>query len=217
MSNRYKIGYIDEKPEQVTIFKHALQDFEIDVIGYDIIQGMSLDDILEQAYSSNIDLLMIDFLLTDNGILNFNGDAIERKFNALKPGFPHIIFTSEEADAFDSVDNPNIIYEKEKATNPETVKKFADTLKKIVENYRKYISTRKEKISILLEKGESIGLSAQEKHDLINLQNELLSLDKKKQDEVPNQLLFEDRIENLSRTKKEAEAFLQNLLQQRKK
>ena len=72
MSNRYKIGYIDEKPEQVTIFKHALQDFEIDVIGYDIIQGMSLDDILEQAYSSNIDLLMIDFLLTDNGILNFN-------------------------------------------------------------------------------------------------------------------------------------------------
>ena len=119
--------------------------------------------------------------------------------------FPHIIFTSEEADAFDSVDNPNIIYEKEKATNPETVKKFADTLKKIVENYRKYISTRKEKISILLEKGESIGLSAQEKHDLINLQNELLSLDKKKQDEVPNQLLFEDKIEDLSRTKKEAE------------
>ena len=76
---------------------------------------------------------------------------------------------------------------------------------------------RKEKISILLEKGESIGLSAQEKHDLINLQNELLSLDKKKQDEVPNQLLFEDKIEDLSRTKKEAEAFLQNLLEQRKK
>ena len=81
MNTRYKIGYIDENPNQVTTFKYALQDYEIDVLGYHIKQGMSLDEILEQAYSSNIDLLMIDYLLTDKGILNFNGDEIERRFN----------------------------------------------------------------------------------------------------------------------------------------
>lgn len=214
---RYKIGYIDEDPNQVMTFTYALKDYDIDITGYNIEQGTSLEDILSQAYSSDIDLLMIDYFLTDKGKLTFNGDKIERKFSELKPGFPHIVFTSRESDAFDAVDDPKIIYEKEMATNPEKINKFAEILKKIIENYRKYIKVRKDKIVLLLEKGENIGLDAKEKNELITLQNELLALDKTKYDEVPKQLLFEDKLEDLSKTKRDAEAFLQTLIEQSKK
>ena len=216
MNSRYKIGYIDEDPNQVATFKYALQDYEIDVIGYDIKKGMSQEDILEQAYSSDIDLLMIDFLLTDKGILNFNGDEIERRFNVLKPGFPHIIFTSQEGDAFDSVDNPNIIYDKEMAINPDKINRFAETLKKIIENYRNYIKKRKEIIGSLLEKGHKEGLNAKEKDELLKLQYELNALDKTKPSEVPEQLLLENSISDLSKTKKEAEAFLKSIIEKGK-
>jgi spermidine synthase len=88
----------------------------------------------------------------------------------------------------------------------------------VVELATKYFGLGKyNNVSIVIDDAFEFVLKSKEKHDLINLQNELLSLDKKKQDEVPNQLLFEDKIEDLSRTKKEAEAFLQNLLEQRKK
>ena len=217
MNERYKIGYIDEDPNQVVNFKYALKNFEIDIIGFDIKHGMSLENILELAYSSNIDLLMIDFLLTDKGILNFNGDEIERRFNMLKPGFPHIIFTSEEPEAFNFVDDPNIIYDKEMATNPNTVKKFADTLKKIIENYRRHINIRKEKIAYLLEKGDKEILSPVEEDTLISLQRELRDLDKTKPKEIPEKLLSYERLNDLSETRKKAERYLQLLIEQNKK
>ncbi len=130
MEKRYKIGYIDEDVNQVTIFTRALKEYSIDVIGYEIHQGMTEESILELVYNSDIDLLMIDFYLKDKGILTFNGDELARRFREVKSRFPMIIFTSNENDAFDEVDDPNIIYNKDMVLEDGKIERFAQTLYK---------------------------------------------------------------------------------------
>lgn len=211
----YKIGYIDENPHQVKKFARALKEHGFIVIGYDIIKGMPIEDLIEQVYQSDVDLLMIDYFLKDKGILTFNGDEIERRYNEIKPKFPHIIFTSNEEDAFKDVDNPNIIYEKEMVTD-DRVNRFSEILKKNIETYRSYIENRKTVIEELLLKGEDKGLNASEKDQLLRIQMELNSLDTKNKNEVPLQLISNQKLEDISKTRKEAQEFLQSLIDKKK-
>ena len=68
--------------------------FEIEIIGYDFHQGMTLDELMSQVYESDIDLLMIDYKLNETNQVTFNGEAVESDFYDKKPLFPHIIFTN---------------------------------------------------------------------------------------------------------------------------
>jgi hypothetical protein len=205
---KYKIGYIDEDSTQVTRYEMRLRPY-FDVIGFEITPGLELKDLLIQVYNSDIDLLMIDYLMNDKGVITYNGDEVAREFEEIKPRFPTIIFTNRGSDAFPQVDNPNMIYEKSKVK--EDVKHFADILDKNILAYKKYIEKRKNIINELLLKGEKDGLSSDEKHILLQTQIELINLDKWS-NEVPFQLLDDKRLENLSKTTKEAEEFLESIL-----
>lgn len=211
----YKIGYIDENPHQIKKFTRALKEYGFTVVGYNIKKGMPIEELIEQVYSSDIDLLMIDYFLKDKGILTFNGDEIERRYNEIKPNFPHIIFTSNEEDAFNEVDNPNIVYEKEMVTD-ERVNRFSEILKKSIETYRSYTEKRKTVIEELIIKGEKDGLNSKEQNTLLSNQRELLDLDKIKTQEVPEKLISIEKLEDLSKTRKDAEIFLQSLIQKSK-
>lgn len=85
MGTNYKIGYIDEDINQVKLYRRKLRDFGFEVIGYDFSKGMSLKELMEQVYSSDIDLLMIDFRLKEGNIVAFNGDEVEREIYEKKP------------------------------------------------------------------------------------------------------------------------------------
>jgi hypothetical protein len=61
---KYKIGYIDEDPAQFKKYERDLREY-FDVVGYDIKQGLPLDDLINQVYQSDIDLLMVDYLMVD--------------------------------------------------------------------------------------------------------------------------------------------------------
>src|SRR5215831_18286198 len=113
---KYRIGYIDEDPRQVVKYEKDLREY-FDVRGYDIPKGLPLDDLLQQVYQSDIDLLMIDYLMVDKGILTYNGDEVARAFEEIKPRFPIIIFTNEENQAFPHVDNPLNICDKAEVRN----------------------------------------------------------------------------------------------------
>lgn len=208
---KYKIGYIDEDPVQVTRYERKLRDY-FDVVTYNIQKGTELNDLLMQVYNSDIDLLMIDYLMVDKGILTFNGDEVARQYEEIKPRFPVIIFTNEEAQAFPQVDNPNIIYDKSLATTD--INRLVEILNKNIQAYKIYIEKRQDIIGDLLMKGErGEGLSSEEKHILLQNQIELINLDKKS-NEIPFQLLDEKKLEDLSKTTKEAEKFLESLLKQ---
>ncbi|PKB15113.1 hypothetical protein [Flavobacterium sp. 5] len=208
---KYKIGYIDEDSTQVVKIEMKLRAY-FDVIGFDITPGLELNNLLKQVYDSDIDLLMVDYLMVDKGILTFNGDEVIRAFEEIKPRFPMIIFTNEESQAFPQVDNPNIIYDKSLINSD--ILHFVEILKKNILAHKNYIEKRKNIISDLLLKGENEGLSSEEKHILLQTQSELINLDKWS-NEVPFQLLDDKRLENLSKTTKEAEEFLESILKKK--
>ncbi len=210
---KYKIGYIDEDTTQFNKYERELRE-HFDVVGYKITQGLPLVDLIEQVYQSDIDLLMVDYLMVDKGILIYNGDEVARAYEEIKPRFPIIIFTNEENQAFPHVDNPfNICDKAEVKDDP---KKFVTKLTKLIEQYKGFISKRKDLINQLLDKGEKEGLSSEDKHELLQAQLELNNLDKRSV-EVPLQLLTDKRLEDLSKTTKDAEAFLESLIKKNKK
>lgn len=210
---RYKVGYIDEDPTQFKKYERELREF-FDVIGYEISKGLPLDDLINQVYQSDIDLLLVDYLLVEKGVLVYNGDKVARAFEEIKPRFPIIIFTNEENQAFPQVDNPFNICDK--AEVKDNINKFVSKLTKLIERYKGFVSKRKDLINQLLDKGEKEGLSSEEKHELLQAQLELNNLDKRSA-EVPLQLLTDKKLEDLSKTTKDAEAFLESLIKKKKK
>lgn len=207
MHARYKIGFIDEDPIQVKKYKRELRD-EFDIIGYKITKGLPLKDLLDQIYDSDVDLLMVDFLMANRGVVNYNGDKVIREFEEIKPRFPMIIFTNEEKQARPKVDNPNIIYDKAKALNEPAL--FHEILRKNIELYVDYKDKRKSIIERLTKKATKKALSAKEKHQFRQAEFELKNLDKRAV-EVPIHLLDLEKIDDLDKTVKEAEDFLASL------
>lgn len=209
---KYKIGYVDEDPIQVKKYQRLLGN-KFDVQGYEIPRGLSKKKLLDQIYNSEIDLLLVDYLMTERGQLTYNGDVIARDFEKMKPRFPILIFTSHADDAFPAVDNPNIMYEK---ANASKMDHFAEILIKNIKVYRKFITEKKKNIDTLISKSRKKKLNAKETQDLFNEQIELQMLDKQS-GEAPFQLLHPENINALSKTADKAEAFIKSLTKKKKK
>jgi hypothetical protein len=222
MSIQYRIGYIDEDINQVKLYTRKLRDFGFEVIGYDFHKGMTLDELMKQVFSSEIDLLMIDYRLNESNIIPFNGDAVEREIYEKKPLFPHIILTNKADQAEPAVDDLKIIFDKEVVfpsdngdTNRQT-KRFIETLTKSIEQYKRHIDKHKHIISELLEKEQKESLSADEKNLLLMTQRELLSLDKMRISEIPESLTSIDSLDKISKARNDAEDYINSLLEKGK-
>ncbi|TSJ38967.1 hypothetical protein [Fluviicola chungangensis] len=213
MDTTYTIGYVDENEAQVQLFQRRLKPYGLNVIGYKIPRGTEFDNLMNQIYESEIDLLMIDYKLSDKGIVTFNGDKIESEFYEKKPLFPHIIFTSRVPDAEDFVEDWKIIFDKDDVTRDnDSLQRFVTTLKKSIEQYKSHIQKKKDTIKTLLEKGEREGLTSIEKDLLLKNQRDLQGLDRTKNNELPEQLISLDQLENISKVRREAEEFLKSLI-----
>lgn len=219
MKTKYTIGYIDENPNEVNTYARRLRPFGFNVIGFEFTKGMSFNELMTQVYDANdIDLLMIDFNLKGSNIVAFDGDKVESDFYDKKPRFPHIIFTSDTEYAEGFVEDLKIIFDKEDVfEDEETIQKFVTMLEKSILQYRNHIDKKKTLISELLIKGEEEGLNSSEQDSLISLQRELSDLDKTKKKEIPEKLISFEKLDDLSKTRKEAEAFLQSLIEKSKK
>lgn len=224
MVTTYNIGYIDEDINQVDKYRRRFEEFGFNIIGYNFFQGMTLDQLMDQVYESDIDLLMIDYKLDESNKVTFNGEKVEEELYDKKPLFPHIIFTNKRDDAENHVEDWKIIFEKDEIPNKndeiydeDRTERFIKTLTNSITKYKKRIENIKFQISELLEQGESVGLNAAEKSKLIDLQENLSILDKTRKSEVPKQFISHQTLENLSKSRKEAEAFLESLIKNNKK
>ncbi len=213
---RYRIGYIDENDSEVKTFQRKLRDYQIEVVGYEFTQGMTKEELLAQVYSSNIDLLLIDYKLKGQ-MVTFNGEEIENDIYENKPLFPYIIFTSYPPQAEDYIEDWKSIYDKQELFSDDTIKNghFVNTLIKSIEQYKSHIQKKKAAISELLEKGNKSGLNASEKDRLLSIQRDLQNLDKTIVKEVPEQMASYQRVEDLSKARKDAEQFLKSLTEKK--
>lgn len=219
MGTNYKIGYIDENLTEVKTYKRKLKKYGFDVIGYDFVKGMTPEALMEQVYSSDIDLLMIDFKLKDSNKVTFNGDVIEHLIYNTKPLFPHVIFTSDKTLAEATIEDWKILFDKttifpdddDHEENEET-KRFIKILGQSIEQYKRYISVRKARLSELLQKGDKEGLSVAEKDEALSLQDELKTLDQSSRNEIPKYMVSVKTLDDLAESRKKAEEFLQSLI-----
>lgn len=222
METKYRIGYVDEDVKQVRKYQRRFRKFGFEVVGYDFTQGMTIDELMEQVYNSNIDLLMIDYKLDESNLVVFNGEAVESAIYDAKPLFPHIIFTNKKDDAEPHVEDWKIIFDKDEIfsegeEDEKKIQHFIITLERSIEQYRKHIERRKIDISNLLEKGKNQKLNPDEKHNLLKLQKELKVLDPVNKIEVPEYLLLSENLSEVEDLKNEAEEFLKNLIEKKKK
>lgn len=222
MVAKYKIGYVDEDVKQVKKYQRRFRGFGFEVVGYEFTKEMTVDNLMEQVYDSNIDLLMIDYKLDESNLVVFNGEAVESAIYDAKPLFPHIIFTNKKDDAEPHVEDWKIIFDKdeifsEDEEDDKKVQHFITTLERSIEQYRKHIQRRKNDISNLLEKGKIQKLNPDEKHNLLKLQKELKVLDPSYEVEVPEYLLLSENLSDVEDLKNEAEEFLKILIEKKKK
>ncbi len=217
MKAKYTIGYIDEDDSQVKTYRRKLKNYGFDVIGYKFTKGMTLDGLMNQVYKSAIDLLMIDYKLNDTNVVSFNGEEVESEIYETKPKFPHIIFTNKVDQAEPFIEDWKIIFDKDVVFEDEiSIERFVKVLEKSIEQYRNYVAKKKRLIGNLLDKEASGGLNAKEKDTLLLAQEELFIMDKSRVREAPMQLISFEKLEGLSKTRKEAEDFLKSLIEKNK-
>ena len=221
MEAKYKIGYIDEDIKQVKKYSRRLKDLGFEVIGYDFYQGMSLEELMSQVYESDIDLLMIDYKLNESNIVAFNGDEVESEFYDKRPLFPHIIFTNKVEQAEPFLEYWKILFDKENifsedGNDEQSVKRFVTILTKSIEQYKNHIEKKKDKISILLSKINSAEFSSVDENELINLQKELMNLDKTFVQEIPEKMISYEKLDKITNLRVESEKFLDDLIKKKK-
>jgi len=209
---KYTIGFVDEDPQEIRRYANRLEPVGFKIIDYDIKKGLQLDELLDRIYNSEIDMVMVDFLLNERGVLGFNGDRVIREFKKIKPDFPMIIFTSKDRQAYPAVDDVNLIYDKARIRDDDAeLQRFITILSKNIEKYRNDIKQREDRIKELIAKREDgEELDSQEKSELYRLQFELSNLDQRTK-ETPDQLLVDLKLDQLSTTADEAAELLRNL------
>ena len=90
-----RIGYIDEDEAQQNSFYHALKEY-FDVVIFEITKETNKANLVEDVFKSALDVLVLDFRLDENGLLDFNANEIIEEIQKRNLYYPLIVFTSDE-------------------------------------------------------------------------------------------------------------------------
>lgn len=178
---KYIIGYIDEKEGERTDFANIITEEDMfDVHIFDVNQDTSLDVLVDEILDSNINCIVVDFHLSDNGV-QFEGNEIIERIHKIKPYFPKIIYTAKEDKVIPVVEN-EILYminDKSIKGDPDRSKNFRHKLKALIDNYNEDISKATETINALKSKKRETKLTIEEENELFIARNHLMSIDKR--------------------------------------
>ena len=162
--SKYRIGYLDDDEGQSLTFHGMFKD-EFSVNNIEIDNVSSPSDIVSEIVKNDLELIVLDFRL-DSGGKSFNADELLKEIKKWNPYFPVLILTSHEIDAFQQLDDVNIINSKDdlnriiKGSNLFTLK-IEEMIKKY--KYKKEFALKK--LEELVEKKREIGLSMEEEEE----------------------------------------------------
>jgi hypothetical protein len=164
---KYKIGFIDEAPEWIQQFKRfANGNFNVE--SFALSENTTLDNLVEEIRSRNLDCLVVDFELKESELLQFNGDEIVEKIREKTPHFPLFIITNkDEIDVLNQVEDNDIVYDKDLLTNDKK-ETFILRINNKIENYYKKIEYANQKIERLIQLKTERALIPMEEEQLSN-------------------------------------------------
>ena len=146
--NKYTIGFIDEAAEWVQQFKRFADDnFEVE--SFVLSENTTLDSLVNEIRSKNLDCVIVDFELKESELLQFNGDEIVDRIRERTPYFPLFIITNkDEMDVLNQVEDNDIVYDKDLLTSDKK-EPFILRIKNKIESYYAKIESANREIERL--------------------------------------------------------------------
>jgi len=162
---KYCIGYLDDDKGQINNFYHLFKnEFDLKILNIDNISEPL--DIINEIIENKLELIILDFRLDSNG-KNFNADELIKIIKNWNLYFPVLILTIHETEAFQQLDDVNIVNSKD-----DLEKKAALFILKIEENIKSYKHKKEfsvNRLKELLDKKERKSLSFDEEEEYFNI------------------------------------------------
>ncbi|MFP9097759.1 hypothetical protein ACLI09_01790 [Flavobacterium sp. RHBU_24] len=214
---KYRLAYIDEQETSLSNFySHFNSEYELIMIKVD--KDSTIDSILEECFENEVDAIVTDYKLEEEGDVNFNGDKLFNTIKSKHPHFPVIMLTSWEPDAIDHMENVHLIYNKDilDGKNSDEFTIFKSKINSTIRNYYKKIEDTNNRIGELVDKRNSSSLEIPEEEELTKLYilNDELHPDGK---EIPANLIQKESITQLNDFVSEAKEILEELKKINKK
>jgi hypothetical protein len=213
----YKIAHIDESAQSISNFYHSFKsDFEI--VKIQVKEGSTIDSIINLAFENEIDAIVVDYMLDEEGDVDFNGNLIFEQIRLFKPHFPIVMLTSHEPQAIDHMEDVHIIYSKDilDGESEEELQIFKSKIKSNITNYYKKIDDTNKKIEELVEKRNNGSLEILEEEQLSKLFILFDELNPKGKD-LPSHFIQRESITQLNEFVAEAKEILGELKKINKK
>jgi len=167
---KYKVAYIDESDAWLnTVYQTLKTDFKVYRIKVDA--GSSVEKIVAELFQSELDAIITDYLLEEEGDVSFNGNKIVEEIRSMKPHFPIIMLTSHEPQAISHMDDVHIIYGKNilDGESEDELELFKTKIKSNISTYYSKIEDTQKRIEALVKKQNETGLEMSEEEELTKL------------------------------------------------
>lgn len=207
----FRLGYLDDdKGIRTTFARQFENDFKI-VMFQDMDKISSLEDLLNALEEEHLDALAVDYLLSGNGLLPYNGDEVVSFLEEHKKFFPVFMVTSHVVDALDKMNDVFLVNDKEDLSVENLRLNLIDKVKKAVESYHRRVDSIEDKARRLEDKQKSeVGLTNEEEQLLLKLHMELNSIDSKA-NPVSAELLQTTSLKNLAELVKNSRTLLDSI------
>lgn len=173
-----RLGYLDEKKgNRNTFYRIFKKDFEVVMLD-DFAKVFTLDMLLQEIERLEIEVLAVDYKLSESGDVEYDGDQVLETINERKRYFPVFLMTSYVDAAIKRVNNTFLVNDKEGLNNQETVELLKEQIKGSVESYHRIVAKIERRVKELEAKQDSAdGLSKEEETELLNLHVEMSKID----------------------------------------
>lgn len=207
----FRLGYLDDDKGIRTTFARQFGNYFEIVMFQDMNKISSLEDLLNALEEEHLDALAVDYLLSGNGLLPYNGDEVVSFLEEHKKFFPVFMVTSHVGDALDKMNDVFLVNDKEDLSVENLRLNLIDKVKKAIESYHRRVDSIEDKARGLEDKQKSeVGLTNEEEQLLLKLHMELNSIDSKA-NPVSAELLQTSSLKNLAELVKNSRTLLDSI------
>ena len=201
----YKIGYIDDHPDQYENYRKKIKRRfpDIDLILFDGCK--TKEEFLERIYKEQVDVMLIDYKMA--GTFSFDGSTLINYINDQVRDLCFILTGVEQDKVADGLVAERNRYSKTifdtEGDDEEKLKKFFDFINVLIESanvFRTRREQKKEEYKVLYEKRKKETLSLKEEEEYLRLYKVLSSYGMI--EELPKEVLtidFEEKLDHLLR------------------
>jgi len=167
---KYRIAYIDENDGWLNTFYQTFKS-EFEVLKIKVNSESTIASIIDEVFNSEADCVITDYLLEEEGDVDFNGNNIVEAIREKKPYFPITMLTSYEPQAISNTEDVHIINGKSDldGESDEDLEVLKAKIKSSIESYHKKIERTEKKIKDLVKKKNENSLEPREEEELTKL------------------------------------------------